>query len=173
MINNMSIFLCTLIITLVKGQVCTSGNTMGEFGNCIANGMKTPTGQTGPISPEAACFSLKDIPWQYLNCVCAKEKIVVQCYEQFCPTDFAYSAYRGAQASYCSAAEANPVPPGSTVPGSGPATAKPQPSTLAVLATATNSNPSPTSSPSNSAFSMEFNGFAIFTTVMIFLENLL
>ncbi|KAI8900811.1 hypothetical protein BC833DRAFT_646694 [Globomyces pollinis-pini] len=149
MIYNLLLAALTLC-HLVVGQTCASGKTIEDFQKCLEKGLVSNTGKPTK-TPEEACNGLKDIPWQFYGCLCIKEKVVVQCYAQFCASDPSWSAYQGAQVAYCTAAESNPIPAGQTIPGVSNVTITP---TTSGISSPTGTGGSKTSSASSPDYTL-------------------
>ncbi|KAI8896022.1 hypothetical protein BC833DRAFT_599176 [Globomyces pollinis-pini] len=105
------------VANTVLAQSCSIvGKSTDDFQKCLNTGLTSNTGRPTK-TPEEACDGLKEVAWQFYGCLCIKEKVVVQCYKQYCPTDPSWSAFEGAQVSYCASADSNPIPAGQTIPG--------------------------------------------------------
>ncbi|KAI8894682.1 hypothetical protein BC833DRAFT_604040 [Globomyces pollinis-pini] len=139
----------SILSTIASAGLCNSGNNIPTFDLCVSNGLE------GSVSPEARCSSLMNDQPAWFSCLCAKELVMVQCFENFCPGDPGIFGYQGAQASYCGASQQYPVPgvakpsavaAGSSipVPATKPALAQPSGS---VNASPNNASPSGSATP--------------------------
>ncbi|KAI8916268.1 hypothetical protein EDD86DRAFT_185675, partial [Gorgonomyces haynaldii] len=95
--------------SLVSAQAVSCNQNNPTFQQCVSLQLTTPTGQTGPSDPSAACSSLSANQASYYKCLCEKWTAVIYCYTSYCAGDPALNGATQYQTQFCAASANNPT----------------------------------------------------------------